>query len=264
MQCKFCYVTFFNKKTDDLSIEIVQRAANLGFSVITFTGGDPFSKPKFRDACIEAKKLGMQTHVDTNALAIKKSDLVFIENYIDLLGISIDGVGDTHNELRESTKSFDKIEKLLPLVTNTNTKIKINTILTKKNLNCLYELSSFIDKYSNISIWSIYQFFPLDAAQKYYDQFFIDIEGFEKQTSLLKLKNETKIELFPFSKRVNGYLFVNELGQMFTNSIKGDYIYLDSIFKIEMDTIESKLTDFINPRTKHRYKNTTANNVYSA
>lgn len=255
MNCKFCYVSFYNERLSDLSIEIIRKAANLGFDIITFSGGDPFSKSKFRDACIEAKSLGLQTHVDTNALAFRESDISFIEENIDILGISIDGVGKTHNELRESKNSFRKVEELLSVITSKTTILKINTILTKENIDCLDDLSNFIGQYSQISLWSIYQFFPLDAASRYKNRFYIDVEDFKMKTSAIKINTNLKIELFPYSDRVNGYLFVNELGQMFTNSLRGGYINLGSIFNTEIHTIELKLKELINPKTVHRYAN---------
>lgn len=253
MRCKFCYVSFFNKRLNDMSIEIIQKAAKLGFDIITFSGGDPFSKSKFREACIEAKMLGLQTHVDTNALAIREEDISFIEDNIDILGISIDGVGEIHNELRESKNSFGKIEHLLSVISETKTTIKVNTVLTKENVNCLNELSSFLRQYPQVTIWSIYQFFPLDAASKYKDRFFIDNDEFTKRTSTLQINTGLKMEVLPYSNRVNGYLFVNELGQMFTNSLVGEYFDLGSIFTTEFDSLESKLKELINPRTIDRY-----------
>lgn len=235
-------------------MEIIQRAAKLGFDIITFSGGDPFSKSNFRKACIEAKKFGLQTHVDTNALAIREEDISFIEDNIDILGISIDGVGETHNELRESKNSFRKIEDLLSVISSTKTIIKVNTILTKENVNCLNELSSFLRQYPQVSIWSIYQFFPLDAASKYKDRYYIDIDEFTRRTRTLLINTRLKIEVLPYSNRVNGYLFVNELGQMFTNSLAGKYINLGSIFTTEIDSLESKLKELINLRTVNRYK----------
>ena len=242
-----------------MSIEIIQKAAKLGFDIITFSGGDPFSKSNFREACVKAKKLGLQTHVDTNALAIREEDISFIEDNIDILGISIDGVGETHNVLRESKNSFTKIEDLLSVISGKETTIKVNTILTKENINCLDELSSFLRQYPKVSLWSIYQFFPLDVASKYKDRYYISNDEFTKRTGALQINTGLKIELFPYSNRVNGYLFVNELGEMFTNSLIGDYIALGSIFTTEIDSIKTKLKELINPRTLDRYKKTTAN-----
>lgn len=254
MKCKFCYVSFFNKRLTDRSFEIIQRASKLNFDVVTFSGGDPFSKSNFREACIEAKSLDLQTHVDTNALAIREEDISFIEDNIDLLGISIDGFGETHDKLRESKNSFKKIEDLLSGISGLRTTIKVNTILTKENINCLEDLFSFLTQYPQISIWSVYQFFPLDAANKFKERYFISSKEFVERTSYLRENSRFKIELFPFTNRVEGYLFVNELGQMFTNSLTGEYLELGSIFNTEIEVLESKIKGLINPRTLNRYK----------
>lgn len=252
MKCKFCYVSFFNQKLDDFSLEIIKHAKNLNFNVITFSGGDPFSKKNFRKACMEAKQLGMLTHVDTNALAIKKHDLKFIDENIDILGISLDGIESTHDNLRESKNSFKKAALIIQELKKSKTVIKINTVLTKENLNSLEGLSNFIDKNPQISIWSIYQFFPLDAANTHKEKYLISNEEFDYQTSNLKVNPNLKVEIFPFRNRVDGYLFVNELGQLFTNSIDGKYIQMGSFFQKGLYDIELK--EFINIRTRHRYE----------
>jgi MoaA/NifB/PqqE/SkfB family radical SAM enzyme len=252
MKCKFCYVSFYNEKLNDFSIEIIRHAYCLGFDVITFSGGDPFSKVKFRDACKEAKRLGIKTHVDTNSLAVKRGDLSFIEENIDILGVSLDGVESTHDNLRESKNSFKKSELLIQAVDETSTIIKINTIITKENINCLTELSHFIDKYPKISIWSIYQFFPLDAAYKHEEKYSITNEEFEYYTKRLQVNSRVKVEIFPYKNRVDGYLFVNELGELFTNSIDGNYIQMGSFFNTKLKDLE--FNKFINPRTQHRYE----------
>lgn len=252
MKCKFCYVSFFNKKLNDLSVEIIKHAKSLSFNVITFTGGDPFSKSKFREACKEVKRLGMKTHVDTNALAIKGEDISFIEENIDILGISLDGIESTHDKLRETRNSFKKAERIIQELNKSNTTIKINTVLTKENINCLNELSDFIDKHTQISIWSIYQFFPLDAAVRFKEKYFITNKEFEYQTGGLTVRPSLKIEIFPYKNRVDGYLFVNELGELFTNNIDGKYISMGSFLNMTKDDLELK--ELINPRTQHRYE----------
>lgn len=252
MKCKFCYVSFYNEKLNDFSIEIIRHAFFLGFDVITFSGGDPFSKRTFRDACKEAKRLGIKTHVDTNSLAIKRDDFSFIADNIDILGVSLDGVESTHDNLRESKNSFKKAKLLIEGIDETNTIIKINTILTKENINCLTELSHFIGEYPKISIWSIYQFFPLDAAYIQKERYSITNEEFEFYTKELKVNSRLKIEIFPYKNRVDGYLFVNELGELFTNSIDGNYIQIGYFLNTKLKDLE--FSKFINPRTQYRYK----------
>jgi hypothetical protein len=73
---------------------------------------------------------------------------------------------------------------------------------------------------------------------------------FENLTKELKVNSRLKIEIFPYKNRVDGYLFVNELGNLFTNCSDGNYIQLGSFF----DTNFSDFNTCINPRTEHRYK----------
>ncbi|MGG3836960.1 radical SAM protein [Paenibacillus thiaminolyticus] len=106
LSCDFCYISFHHKKIQDKTYEIIERAISHNFDVITFGGGDSFSKKTFRESCILAKENNIFTHVDTNGLAINSDDFIFIEKYVDLLGISLDGIGADHNILRKSNNRY--------------------------------------------------------------------------------------------------------------------------------------------------------------
>ena len=138
------------------------------FNVITFGGGDSFSKRSFRNSCILAKEEGLFTQVDTNGISITKSDFEFIEKYVDLIGISLDGIGEVHNFMRKSKNLFNKVETVLETLNGVKTKIKINTILTNQNKETIQDLYRYLMQYDNIYSWSIYQFFlyPLQERIK--------------------------------------------------------------------------------------------------
>ncbi|MPT33874.1 MAG: radical SAM protein [Flavobacterium sp.] len=252
LTCDFCYVSFHHEKIDDKTIEIINRVIELEFDIITFGGGDAFSKKKFREACEICKKHNLKTHVDTNCIAIKNKDFTFIENYVDLLGISIDGVGEMHNRMRKSDNLFAKVDQVLSTLQKQGIQVKINTVVTKKNKEDVINIFKYLQKFNNISIWSLYQFFPLDAAKNNKDFFEINDLEFELITKSLH-SNNFKIEKFKFSSRVSGYIFSDELGHLYTNNINGNYISIGSIFDKSIDDKLKTLNLGINPIVQYRY-----------
>ncbi|MBD8500130.1 radical SAM protein [Paenibacillus arenosi] len=257
LSCDFCYINFHYEKIEDKTYEIIKRAISLNFDIITFGGGDAFSKKSFRDSCILAKENNLVTHVDTNGLSIKSNDFDFIKKYVDVIGISLDGIGEYHDDLRKSKNLFSKINSIIEHMESLNIKMKINTILTEKNKDSIYNLYIYLTKFKNIERWSIYQFFPLSVAKDYKDMFEISDENFD--IILDFLNNESphfKIEKFKFRDRVNGYIFCDEEGNVYTNSLEGEYIHLCSIFDYHVEEIISELKEFINPKTSNRYVST--------
>ncbi|PJN50011.1 hypothetical protein PAEAM_56230 [Paenibacillus sp. GM1FR] len=224
------------------------------FNVITFGGGDSFSKRSFRNSCILAKERGLFTQVDTNGISITKGDFAFIEKYVDLIGISLDGIGEVHNSMRKSKNLFTKIDTVLGTLNELKTRIKINTILTNQNKGAIQDLYRYLMLYDNIDSWSIYQFFPLSVARKNKDVFEINKDEFDSVLTFLdKENNKFNIEKFKYSDRVTGYIFCDEQGKLYTNSIEGDYRSICSIFDIDVAEKLSRLENFVNPKTKKRY-----------
>ncbi len=256
LTCKFCYIDFHHQKVDDKVLDIVKKAVELEFEVITFGGGDPFSKKSFAPACRFAKEQGLFVQVDTNAKAIKEPDFNLIAGSIDLLGISIDAYGEDYDDFRESKSLFKKVDAVIKrLHKESNTPIKINTIVTKTNKDKLLDIQNYILTCPNVVRWSLYQFFPLSFAASAQDSYEISDEDFDKAINSLEPFNiPIQLEAFKFSNRVNGYLFCDEEGRLYTNNIEGEYVKLFSIFDRNVKEEIDKIDELINPLTQDRYK----------
>ena len=256
LKCQFCYIDFHYKKVSDRVAEVVKRAVEQKFEVITFGGGDPFSKKSFREACIRAKESNLFVHVDTNTKAIRETDFEFVHRNIDLLGISIDAIGQDYDEFRESERLFEQVDNVINRLSNdSQTKIKINTIVTKENVDKLLAISDYISSKKSIVRWSLYQFFPLSIAATNKERYEISEIDFELSTAKIELSNSNIIlEKFKFSDRVNGYLFCDEEGNLYTNTIQGQYIKMFSIFDIDLENKMEQIKELINPLTINRYR----------
>lgn len=256
LKCKFCYIDFHYQKINDKTLEIVKIAIDNNFNIITFGGGDSFSKKSFRDACKLAKENKIFTHVDTNGKAIKQTDIDFINNYVDLIGISIDSIGEKYNEFRESKKLFEKVDFILKeLDKHPSNKIKINTIVTKSNAKDIINIRNYISNFKNIKRWSLYQFFPLSAAKKYKEKYELSEYEYDEIINNLNLSELIlDVECFKFKDRVDGYLLCDEEGNIYTNNIEGDYIKLFSVFDEDASYKFNSINEKINPKTSVRYQ----------
>lgn len=256
LNCKFCYIDFHHKKIEDRSISIVKQAIQLGIDIITFGGGDSFSKRDFREACKIAHQKQLITHVDTNTISINGfDDFKFIEDNIDMLGVSIDAIGDKYNQFRDSKRLFQKLNHTLHQLEGYSIDIKVNTILTAQNLNFIPDIFEYIKTLKNIKRWSIYQFFPLSSARRFEGIYKISDSDFEETLKFLNTsKTDLIIEKNKYTDRVEGYIFCDEEGNLYTNNINGEYLSLGSIFDKEVTENVFSIDTLINPKIKQRYK----------
>lgn len=256
LHCKFCYIDFHNQKVNDKVLEILKKAVEMNFKVITFGGGDPFSKKSFAPACRYAKASGLFVQVDTNAKAIREHDYELIGRNIDLLGISIDAIGEDYNDFRGAKNLFDKVDNVIKTLNKlSHTPIKVNTVVTKANKDKLPNIRDYILGCPNVVRWSLYQFFPLSSAESTKNLYEISDEDFEVAVSNLQpIKTNIQLEAFKYRDRVNGYLFCDEEGGLYTNSIKGEYVKLFSIFDPASKGKIDKIEELINPLTRYRYE----------
>ena len=256
LKCKFCYIDFHYQPVNDKTIEIVNVAIENNFNIITFGGGDSFSKKNFRDACKLAKRKKVFVHVDTNTKAIKENDIDFINNYVDLIGISLDSIGEKYDVFRESKNLFTKVNSVIEELDKLpNTSIKINTIVTKLNSEDITQIRDYIIKYKNIKRWSLYQFFPLSVAKKEREKYELSDMEYDKIIESLNLSElNINVECFKSKDRVKGYLFCDEEGNIYTNNIDGEYKKMFSIFEENLKLKLACINDQINPKTAIRYK----------
>jgi MoaA/NifB/PqqE/SkfB family radical SAM enzyme len=168
----------------------------------------------------------------------------------------LDAIGEDYDKFRESEKLFNKVDLIIrKLEKRVNIPIKINTVVTKLNRKNISEIRDYIMNFKNITRWSLYQFFPLLVAKKEIGKYQISDYEFDNLMQTLDINNPNlNVEFFKFKDRVHGYLFCDEQGGIYTNSINGNYEKLFSIFDKDFKNKMDARIDKINPKTIHRYK----------
>lgn len=120
MRCLHCGSSATEKNRDgELSYEewlkIIDDLNTLNAHCITFSGGEPFMYPRWRDLLKymnETRKniKDARTCIISNGSLIKEKDVVFMkENGLHHLAISLDGDEKTHDYIRQSPGSFAKV-----------------------------------------------------------------------------------------------------------------------------------------------------------
>lgn len=260
MRCPYCYCPFINKRVDpDLGFSIIKRCSQIGAKIITFGGGDPFMYDSFRELVAYSYKLGLECHVDTNAIAIGAEDYELISNYISLLSLPLDGPNDlVHTNMRGMSGHFDVVINCLNRMINIDCTLKINTVVALSNRFYLVGLANLLKDYP-IEIWSLFQFWVLGMGVKNQKTFKIsDSEYNFTINKLSQMDLPFHLERGTVKQRKGYHFFVTHTGMVYTHD-KIDlnhYKFLGSIFDDQVIEKWSELAcSSIHPQTVTRYKN---------
>lgn len=192
MDCKFCFSEWRkNKKQIDTekAKHVLDVLKECGLKAINLTGGEPLLRDDIIELCKYAKQLGLMTIISTNGILLPKREEVL--NYIDAINLPLDSfTPEIHNEMRPCNMEnhhshviylIDYISKNYPKV-----KIKINTMIGKKNINEILEIGNLIN--GKIAKWKLSKFLSSGYGKEFTEQFNITKECFTKVSEQAKEK----------------------------------------------------------------------------
>ncbi len=107
LHCRFCSVRAGEFDHLDLSFQrictLLDEARALGLEEVHFLGGEPAIRKDLEEMVAYASGLGLHTRIITDGMLLKKARLEqLFEAGLKEIMISVDGLEDTHNELRQS------------------------------------------------------------------------------------------------------------------------------------------------------------------
>jgi len=141
LKCKMC--PFWSRSYIDTSFEkeqqILKALYNAGVCLIAFEGGEPLLRNDIVEILKYSRTLGFSTSIITNGTLLeKKADL--ITPYIDgSIYVSIDGIGNTHDKIRNSPGCFDKAVSGIRACEGKSF-VTINTTIMKDNISEIPEI----------------------------------------------------------------------------------------------------------------------------
>lgn len=147
MNCKHCMngsdKASVNKGfSKDEILKLVEDLHKNKTEKIYISGGEPLLYPYIDDVILYANSLGMKVTLATNGMEVAKH-LVAIKKGVQLVSISIDGIGQTHDTFRGVNGSFENSKKVFKLLRDNNIKTKISAMIWKRNINELEDIIKF-------------------------------------------------------------------------------------------------------------------------
>lgn len=241
LNCEWCYVPFGQVPARKEIVEsVVFRIAELGFTSITFGGGDPFQYSFISEVLRTAKSCGLFVHVDTHARGLRESatNLELIQNTIDLLGLPIDGsTPEVHDAMRNSQGHFDLVAKRLAWLRSARVQVKVNTIVSAINVSDMNRLANLI-KFHAPKRWSVYQYWPLGPGASAKGTHWLSEADFLYAVEPLRdalAGHLTILEINERESRRDTYPIIHHDGTVFVHSRRPEdtFVNLGSIFEPE-------------------------------
>ncbi len=125
---------------EDLVARVLSEAAALGFEFLSFSGGEPFVHPAIRRILAHAVSLGVKVQMVTNGTLVKESDLDLLAK-LDCVTVSVDGLFDVHDHIRQRPGTFLRTEKTIRwLAADRRITWGTSTVMQRDNAHQLYDV----------------------------------------------------------------------------------------------------------------------------
>ncbi|MGB3838784.1 MAG: hypothetical protein ABS82_07625 [Rhodanobacter sp. SCN 67-45] len=138
LRCRHCYSTSGPEQRGELDVELLERfladAAGEGYNAIGMSGGEPLTWKPLPRLLACARSLGFATSVTSNGLLLDARRLAQLAPHLGLLAISLDGVPESHNRMRNRAHAFEQMRAKLDLLRAAGVPFGFIFTLTMDNL----------------------------------------------------------------------------------------------------------------------------------
>ena len=200
MNCLHCGSRAGKKRKNELSnkeaLALADELMNLGCKYVTLIGGEVFLYNGWEKIARRFTENGVNVNIITNGYHFGDKQVKEVK-YAGLsnIALSIDGMKEKHNTIRNNSKSFDSLMKTINRLNQEDIKIGVNTTLIDSNVSDLEELYKFFLD-NNIKIWQLQLANPMGNFSDRKEQM-ISIDNIKKVTLFIKQKrDEGKIKIY--------------------------------------------------------------------
>jgi len=171
---------------------------------IVITGGEPLMRNDIEAFGSEISSLGYTWGMVTNGFLLDCQRLTnLIEYGLTAITISLDGLKNSHNWLRNNVLSFDKAINAIGLVSSVeNLTFDVATCITLKNINELDEIYELLISL-NVKNWRIFTIDPIGRAIEHKE---LNIDGEVLRRTLEFIKKAKKRKQININYGCDGFL----------------------------------------------------------
>ena len=153
LTCKHCYSISTDKdfpgelNTDEV-FTTMDDLKQFKVPVLILSGGEPLMRADIFDISHRAKEMGFYVGLSTNGTLITEDNIQQIADVgYDYVGISIDGIKDTHDKFRRRIGAFDESMHGIKLCKQHGIKVGMRFTLTQDNAHELPQVLQLMDEH---------------------------------------------------------------------------------------------------------------------
>ena len=151
LTCKHCYsisadTHFPGELSTEEACRVMDDLKAYRVPVLILSGGEPLLRPDIFDLAKRAKALGFYVALSSNGTLIDESNIDAIAGCdFDYVGVSLDGLGETHDRFRRMDGAFEASLKGIRLCRERGLKIGVRFTLTQDNAHDLPGLLELVE-----------------------------------------------------------------------------------------------------------------------
>jgi heme d1 biosynthesis radical SAM protein NirJ len=152
LSCRHCYsisgdVDFPGELTTAEALRVMEDMRAFGVPALILSGGEPLMRRDLFALSAHAKGLGFHVSLSTNGTLIDEAlaDRIRDAGY-DYVGISLDGIGPTHDRFRGRPGAFDAALAALRLLRRRGVKVGVRFTMTQNNAAELPALLDLVER----------------------------------------------------------------------------------------------------------------------
>jgi heme d1 biosynthesis radical SAM protein NirJ len=152
LRCKHCYsistdVDFPGELSTEEVFTVMDDLKRFRVPVLILSGGEPLLRPDIFTISRRAKDMGFYVGLSTNGTPIDEANIGAIAGAgYDYVGISLDGIGPTHDRFRRRDGAFDASLRGIRLCIKHGIKVGLRFTLTQDNFHELPAVLDLMDR----------------------------------------------------------------------------------------------------------------------
>jgi Fe-coproporphyrin III synthase len=140
LKCVHCYarsedISYDNELNHEQCITMIDDLAEFGVPVLLFSGGEPTVHPRLVEYAQYAVSKGMRAVISTNGTLITKEKAKILKEIgLSYVGISLDGLEETHDKFRGVKGSYKKVMAAIENCQQVGIKVGLRFTINKRNV----------------------------------------------------------------------------------------------------------------------------------
>lgn len=164
--------------------------------IVVLTGGEPLLRKDIELCGREIRKRNMRWSMVSNGyLYTEEKHISLLNAGLGALTISLDGLENSHNWLRNNDKSFNRVDSAIALAASSSRlNFDVVTCVNKKNFAELGEIKNYLIS-KGVKAWRLFTIIPIGRAKNDPDMFLDDYEFSQLMQFIVQSRKEKEIDV---------------------------------------------------------------------